>query len=524
VRRFVHVNLPSCLRVCLALCLLTLALAPSGCTSLPEYIRNGFKVGPNYVEPPAPVAKEWIDANDKRVSQDPTDVAKWWKVFNDPVLDDLICDAYKQNLTLREAGYRILQARAQLGIAVGNFFPQTQSVTGNYATTEISSQTATGQLFPQPSYGQWNYGFNLAWEVDFWGRFRRAIESGRANLEASVHDYDDVLVTLLSDVATSYVIMRVTEQRIEYARANVKLQNKTWEIAKARINVDPDGELSVDQARTLLKQTEATVPAFEITLRQTTNQLCILLGIPPEDLRKKLGAAKIPSAPPEVVVGVPADLLRRRPDVRKAERLAAAQSAQIGYAESALYPHFSITGNIGYSADQFKNLFTHTALAGTVGPSFEWDVLNYGRLLNNVRLQDATFKQLVTAYQQTVLTAQQETENGLVTFLKSQLQTSLQNESAEYAAKGETNVRARYELGLENFTRVTQLQQLLVQEQDLLAQAQGQIALGLIQVYKGLGGGWQLRQTGCDANPATVQPAAENIPAPAAPAKLGQPF
>src|SRR6185295_4414898 len=161
-----------------------------------------------------------------------------------------------------------------------------------------------------------------------------------------------------------------------------------------------------------LEQTEALIPELLISLRQTNNQLCILLGIPPEELQAKLGPAPIPTTPPEVAVGIPADLLRRRPDVRRAERQAAAQSAQIGVAEAQFYPHIAITGTIGYSAEQFKNLFSPTALQGNVGPSVQWNILNYGRILNNVRLQEAGFQELVAAYQNTVLTAAQEAENG----------------------------------------------------------------------------------------------------------------
>ncbi len=198
-----------------------------------------------------------------------------------------------------------------------------------------------------------------------------------------------------------------------------------------------------------------------------------------------------------MAVGIPADLLRRRPDVRRAERQAAAQSAQIGIAEADFYPHISILGNIGYSAAEFKNLFTANAVTGSIGPSFQWNVLNYGRILNNVRLQDATFNELVVAYQNSVLNANREVEDGLVTFLRGQERTQFQKESVDFAEKAVKTVMAQYDAGVVDFTRVTQIQQNLVLQQDTLAQAQGEIALGLITVYRALGGGWQLRLTGC---------------------------
>lgn len=499
-------------------CLMILAASLCGCTSFKEYIQNGFKVGPNYCQPPAPVAQEWIDADDKRVRTDADDLSKWWTVFNDPGIDALVCCAYRQNLTLREAGCRVLQARAQLGITTGQIFPQSQTFAGSYTRNAASRQTISGQGIVEPFFNQWNYGFNLNWELDFWGRFRRAIESDTANLNASVENYDDVLVTLLGDVAANYVEMRTFEGRIKFALDNVRLQRETLTITEARFRGGTTSELDVYQARSTLEQTEAQIPELEISLRQTVNQLCILMGMPPEELQSRLGQAPIPAAPPEVAIGIPADLLRRRPDVRRAERLAAAQCALIGVAESDFYPAFSINGTLGYSAQQFPDLFRSSALNGNVGPSFQWNVLNYGRILNNVRLQDAKFQELVASYQQTVLNANQEVENGLVTFLKAQRRTKLQAASVNDAEKAVTIVLAQYKAGVIDFTRVSQLEQALVQQQDVLTQAQGEIATGLIQVYKALGGGWQIRINGCEptalSQPGNPSPALESLPAP----------
>jgi NodT family efflux transporter outer membrane factor (OMF) lipoprotein len=521
---------------CLAL-LLTAVLFLGGCTPWSEYVRNGFKVGPNYCKPPAPVARDWIDAGDKRVRTESDDLSKWWTVFNDPVLDDLICDAYRQNLSLRVAGMRVLEARAQLAIDTGNLLPQTQTSTGDFKWNGLSTQTANnvlqfsvppgnlgGVTFPifRRWYGQWDLGFNLSWEIDFWGRLRRAIEADAASLDASVENYDDVLVTLLGQVATAYANLRITEQRIKYTRENVKLQRETLEIAEARFRNGTVTKLDVAQARSTLEQTEATIPELEISLRQYNNQLCVLLGIPPEELRTRLGPGPIPTAPVEVAVGIPADLLRRRPDVRKAERQAASQSAEIGVAEAEFYPHISIIGTWQYSAEFFKNLWTPQALNGNIGPTFTWNILNYGRILNNVRLQDAKFQEQIANYQNTVLNAAQDVENGLVTFLQAQRRTKSQAASVKDAEEAVKIAVAQYGAGTVDFTRVTQLETNLVVQQDTLAQAQGEIVTGLIQVYKALGGGWQIRETGCaphaaDGNgPASGTPAppAESLPAP----------
>jgi NodT family efflux transporter outer membrane factor (OMF) lipoprotein len=477
---------------------MALAVSLSGCTSLQEYVQNGFKVGPNYGRPPAPVAQDWIDVGDPRVRTESDEQSQWWKVFNDPVLDSLVCSAYLQNLTLRQAGLRVLEARAQLAITVGNILPQTQTATGSFAWNAASNQSANHSFILKRFFGSWNYAFNLAWELDFWGRFRRAIEGSADSLDASVENYDSMLVTLLGDVASNYDQLRTTEQRIKYAKENVELQRRTVSLVKARVEAKTVSELDLDQAQSTLAQTEATIPELEITLRQYNNELCILLGIPPEELRAKLGSAPIPTAPPEVAVGIPADLLRRRPDVRFAERQAAAQSAQIGVAESNFYPHISITGTLGWSAEFFKDLFKPGALTASAGPSVQWNILNYGRILNNVRLQEATFQELVTAYQNAVLTAAQDVENGLVTFLKAQERTKFQAESVAKAKKAVEIALAQYKGGIIDLTRVIQLETTLVQLEDTLALAQGEIGLGLIQVYRALGGGWQIRLTGCE--------------------------
>src|SRR5262249_39088655 len=212
-----------------------------------------------------------------------------------------------------------------------------------------------------------------------------------ATLDASVENYDAVLVTLLGDVATAYVQIRTLQAQIKYTQANADLQRKTLEIAMARFKGGTATELDVDQAQSNLSQTESQIPQLKAQLRQQNNQLSILLGVPPEDLVPRLGTADIPTTPVDVAAGIPADLLRRRPHVRKAERQAAAQSAQIGFAEADFYPHLALSGSFGYSAQHFSQLFRPAAFRGTFGPAFTWEILNYGRILNNMRSQDAQF-------------------------------------------------------------------------------------------------------------------------------------
>jgi NodT family efflux transporter outer membrane factor (OMF) lipoprotein len=461
-----------------------------GCTSLREYIGNGFKVGPNYCTPPAPVAEAWIDAADKRVRSDEDDLAGWWTIFGDPLLDRLMVTAYQENLTLRQAGYRIMAARARLGIATGEFFPQAQFADGSL------QRIAAGTT----NFNQLNLGFASAWELDFWGRFRRAILAAEDTLDASVFDYDDVLVTLLSDVASSYVTIRTAQERIRLLSNLIELQEDVLAFIDERLAAGFAGVTELDraQARSNLRQSLAQRDALEVILRTAQNQLCILLGRPATDITAMLASApntSIPVTPEYVVVGIPADLLRRRPDVRRAERLAAAQAERIGIAETDWYPAISISGNLGWQAAELSQLFSPQNFNGSMGPSFRWNLLNYGRILNNVRLQDAQFRELVVAYQNLVLQADLEVENGIVTFLQAQDQTRNLAISVDEAYVALEVIAAQYQAGLAgvDFNRYAVIQQALVQQQDSWAQSRGQIAQGLIAVYRALGGGWQIR-------------------------------
>jgi NodT family efflux transporter outer membrane factor (OMF) lipoprotein len=460
-----------------------------GCTGIREYFREDCKVGPGYTPPCAPVAGHWIDANDQRVRSSNDDLSGWWTVFGDPLLNDIILRAYNQNLTLREAGYRIMAARAQLGIANGQFFPQLQTANGSY------KRIGSGGNF----FDQWAFSFNLAWELDFWGRFRRAIQAAEETLDASVFDYDDVAVTLLSDTANSYVVIRTTQERIRLLDNVIQLQEDVLHFIEQRLK-EGRGATELDRAQALsnLEQSRSQRHQFLIDERIAENQLCILLGIPAIDLTNLLACGPkkdIPIAPEYVVVGIPADLLRRRPDVRRAERLAAAQAEQIGIAETDWYPAISITGQLGWQAQHLNDLFRPQSLNSNVGPSFQWNLLNYGRILNNVRLQDAQFRQLVTAYQSTVLQADLEVENGIVTFVQAQQRAEDLRKSVDDAWLALQVIVAQYQAGLGgiDFNRYATIQQNLIVQQDQWAQSRGQICLGLIQVYRGLGGGWQIK-------------------------------
>jgi NodT family efflux transporter outer membrane factor (OMF) lipoprotein len=484
----------------------------SGCvtTGPVDWIRNGLKVGPNYCRPPAPVAGEWIEASDASVQN--RHLQDWWRVFNDAQLSSLIDAAYDQNLSLRVVGTRVLQARAQQAIAAGSIFPQTQQVQGEYSRVGLSHNTfnnpsaltPTGTVSPPlvgNFFSDWLVGFNLSWELDFWGRFRRAIESANAGLDASVENYDAAAITLLADVAVNYVQYRVAQQRIKIARYNVQVQEGILALVEEqfKVGINKVTALDVNQAKTVLEQTRSTIPALQITLGQANDTLCVLLGIPPRDLGLDLGdgpaleAQPLPTVPAWVAAGIPADLLRRRPDIRGAERQVAAQSAQIGVAEADLYPTIFINGTLGWEAADLSKLFESRSFFGTITPNFKWNILNYGRIANNVRLQEAKTQELVAAYQNQVLNAAQQVQTALRGFLRSREQAEdLARSVTAAVAATEVGVR-QYKTGVVPFNTVFNLEVTQVLQQDNLAIAQGNIALNLINAYRALGGGWEIR-------------------------------
>ena len=461
-------------------------------------------VGPDFVKPDAPIAEKWTETGQLQLTSTQTDHANWWKSFNDPILDKLIDEAYKQNLTLQIAGLRILEARAQLGLAVGSAWPQQQQVQGGVIYTDPSDNVA-GSAFTSSS---WNYdlGLSIGWEIDFWGKFRRGIESADANLLASIADYDTVLVSLTADVANTYVVIRTIEEQLAIARENVKIQERSLNIADVRFRNGATTELDVQQAKTLLFNTEATIPQLEARLRQAQNALSILLGKPPGTIQEVLGApGKIPKPPAQIAIGVPADLLRRRPDVRGAELQAAAQSALIGVAKADFYPSVALLGSIGFAATQSSTTtasgmsgidewFTGDSLTYMGGPSISWNIFNYGQISNNVRTQDARLQELLVNYQEVVLRAALEVEDASVGFVRAQQRSKLLDDSVASAMRSVDLAVIQYRDGAVDYTRVLNTQQSLVTQQDQSTAARGEIARNLVNMYRALGGGWQLRE------------------------------
>ena len=464
-------------------------------------------VGPDFVKPEAPVQSNWIESRHPELKTEPADYSNWWTVFHDPVLNRLVESAYEQNLTLQIAGLRIFQTRAQLGVLIGNIYPQTQQGRGGADYNQIS-ENAPNTLNSDDSFWQYNAGFDVAWELDIWGKFRRAIESGVASLDASVADYDDFLVTLTSEVARVYVLLRTSEERLEIARQNVAIQQRSLEIAEIRFQAGAVTELDVSQAKSLLRNTEASIPRFEADIRQFKNALAILLGKLPGEIDYMLsGAKRIPRAPEQVVADIPANLLRRRPDIQFAEYQIATQTPLIGVSRADLFPAFELFGSFGLltsssrntqsggqSGSGFSDMFESDSFEFFGGPAFRWNLFNYGRITNRVRIEDAILQQLIVNYEDTVIRAHQEVEDSLVGFLRKQEEAAFLLGSVQASQRSVDLSLLQYKEGLVDYQRVLDTQRFLTDQQDVWTTTRGDVILNLIGMYKAMGGGWQIRE------------------------------
>jgi len=470
-------------------------------------------VGPDFEKPESQLSGKWMEQGDQRIKAKPDEFREWWKAFKDPILNRLIEMAYAENLSLQAAGAKILSARAQLGIAIGDFFPQQQDISGLVWDIHLP-QSGLSERLPATNRpdtssnnvaGLWldRLGPTVNWEIDLWGKFRRAIESADASMLAQIASYDAILVSLTGDVANNYIKVRTLERRLDIARSNIEVQKGSLKIAESKFRGGSSSRRDVEQAKTVLASTQALIPKLDAQLRATKNSLCYLLGKPPQEIDGLLGVDKrygeIPTPPVQVAVGIPVELLKRRPDIREAEYKAQSQSAQIGIAEAQLYPALSISGSFAFvsssaSGHSLSDMFAWGNNFHRFGPAFQWNIMNYGQITNQVRYNDAMFQSLVIEYRNKVLKAQQEVEDGLIFFLKMQ-------DSAEYLAQSTSAAKRSLELatlqykeGIADFTTVLTAEQSLLQQQDSFASTLGDVAGSLVLVYRGMGGGWQIRE------------------------------
>ena len=455
-----------------------------GCVSL-------VTVGPDYTPPETKMPDAWHQAATKGLAEGRADLQTWWVTLNDPVLDNLIRRAGKGNLDLKGAVARILQARASLGIESGQQFPQIDGA-GSFERSRTSEGIEVG--VPPPQDNPDNFAeleLDATWEIDLWGRIKRSIESADAALDASTEDYRDVLVLLFADVATNYVEARTLQARIRLARNNVELQRQTLQLTKDRFKAGISPLLDVRQAELNLATTESSIPPLKSSLAQAINRLGVLLGDYPSTLYAGLAQpVPIPVPPDDVTVGLPAELLRQRPDIRRAERALAAQTAQIGVATADLYPQFSLFGTLGVSAVDAVKFFASGNVTYSFGPQFSWNLFAGGSIRSNIDAQDALTKQALLRYENTVLQAVEETENSMTAYVQERDRRGSLARSVTAAQESVKLVETLYKTGLTDFQNVLDMQRSLFQQQDQLAESEGDVTQNLISIYKALGGGW----------------------------------
>lgn len=466
------------LRLVVACGILTLA----ACTTL----------GPDYQEPKVDWLKEWqpsaYGAAGNQRMQKQVDLRFWWKLFNDPVLNKLIDVAREENLQLRIAGLRIFESQALLGIAGSSLYPQVQQASGaiNYVNTRYHGGDAPPE---NQSFGSYQAGFNMAWELDFWGRFRRGIESADAAYLASVANQQDMQVLISAQVADVYYAYRTTQARIAIAKKNAEIQKRSYEITQQLFKNGETSELDLQQAKTQYLATLSTIPQLEITLTQTRNALAALLGRPPGKIPGLAASSyRLPAVAPSTIQKIPAYLLTRRPDIRAAAWQIAAQSAEIGIAEADYYPAIALLGTLGWSGNSLSGSPNTGNLV--VGPALQWNIFDYGRIKNNVRLQDARLQQLIEQYQESVLQAAREIDDAAVSIEKTVEQQALTEAAVKASERALDLANTRYREGYADFQRVLDAQRALFSQAEGQLLNQGNHIAAVISLYKGLGGGW----------------------------------
>lgn len=461
-------------------------------TRLPELVEGTFAlfaagcamVGPDYAPPIVDLPPAWERASGIATTGR-QDVSAWWQRLQDPLLSDLIASALAGSLDLKSAQARLRQARALRAAAGAERFP-TVSASASASRASGSEEAGSGRTSEL-----YSAGFDASWEPDVFGGVRRGIEAAQADLEATEADLQNTGVSLLAEVALNYVEVRNFQARLAIARANLDSQAETFQLTGWRAQAGLVGALDVEQARAQLEQTRAQIPSLETSLAQAEHRLAVLLGRPPGALRERLAVrGPIPVPPDSVAIGIPADTLRQRPDVRAAERVLAAETARIGQAQAARYPSFILSGSIGLEALSASALGASGAAASSIAASVATVIFDGGRLRQQVEAQSAVAEQALVSYEAAILTALEDVENALVSLANSAQRAAALGTAAEAARNAALLARQRYESGLIDFLTLLDTQRTLLSIEDSLAATQAQSASALIQLYKALGGGW----------------------------------
>lgn len=472
---------------------------------------TGCTVGPDYVAPDTLAVDGWNAATGDEVNREPGNtesLAVWWKNLQDPTLDSLIERAIAGNHDLKSAVARVRESRARRGITASGFYPTVDgkaSATRSRSSANMtetnepeSSQTAGASSTSSRSSAAdrtrelYSIGFDASWELDVFGGTRRAIEAADAEIEASEAELRDVMVSLLAEVALNYLDVRTAQAQVKVAQANLESQEQTYKLTKWRQEAGIATHLDVEQARSNLAQTRATLPSLTTELEQAKNRLAVLLGEQPGAVEDELAEVRpLPVPPIEIAVGVPAETLRRRPDIRTAERMLAAQTAQIGVARAELYPKFSLLGSIGLESLSADTLLDSASDTYSIGPSVSWRIFDAGAIRSNIDVQTALQEQALLDYELAVLTALEDVENALTAYAQQRIRQASLSEAVDAAAKAAKLSLQEYEAGIVDFQTVLDAQRTLLSVEDQQASSAGEVVSNLIRLYKALGGGWE---------------------------------
>jgi NodT family efflux transporter outer membrane factor (OMF) lipoprotein len=456
---------------------------------------NGCMVGPNFQPPQVDVPAVWVGVSQTLPVQpsittaQPATLAHWWQNFNDPQLTALVEQAVNASLDLQLAEARLRQARATRGVVAGGLWPEA-NLSATYQRTHPTSVTGAEPVTHDRNLFQ--AGLDAVWELDFFGGIRRNVEAANANIQAADEDIRNVQVSVAAEVALNYVQLRGFQQQIVIAQNNLKAQQHTAGITRQRFAVGFVSALDVANADAQVATTTSQIPVLETSARQAIYALSVLLARPPAALLQELlGTQPLPITPPEVPVGLPSDLLRRRPDIHQAEAQIHAATAQIGVATADLFPKFALTGALTYQTNVLQNLFTGAGRAWSFGPTVSWPIFQGGSIRSNIRVQEALRDQAFLTYQQTVLTALQEVENALIAFDKEWEHSKALNDAVVANRKAVDLSMQLYTQGQTDFLNVLEAQRSLYASEDALVQSTRNTATDLIALYKALGGGWE---------------------------------
>lgn len=445
-------------------------LALSGCIT----------VGPDYISPKTSTPEKWSSVIPTG-NEDKEALQKWWATLNDPELTSLIERSLGSNLGIREAKARVREARARRGISNAGLFP-TVDASGSARRSSGTNGTESDL---------YSMGFDAGWELDLFGGTRRSVEAAGADLEASEEGLHDVLVSMTAEMALNYVEVRLYQKRLEIAESSLAAQTETYEIAGWRNEAGLVSGLDVEEATYNLERTKAQIPALRSGLQQAINRIAVLLGKDPGSLNDELyKQGEIPVTPVEIAVGLPAELLRRRPDVRQAERRLAAQTARIGAATAGLYPQFTLSGSIGLEAMEFNELFSYGNRSYGIGPSFRWNIFDAGSIRKNIEVQNALQEQALIQYETAVLQSLHDVENALTAYAGEQVRRRSLLESSNASGRAVKIAQDQYASGLIDFQSLLTAQQSLLSIEDQLAVSDAEVTSNLIRLYKALGGGW----------------------------------